>query len=92
MQYGLLAACTVLGACTACSRSSPIASCNDDLRGVYVAGGVCLRLGTLFDRTAFRRRFLDKGRMRTFLEPIPTWLVLRGNTGLIGAAHYRLGD
>ena len=60
--------------------------------GVYVAGGVCLRLGTLFDRTAFRRRFLDKGRMRAFLEPIPTWLVLRGDTGLIGAAHYRLGD
>ena len=46
----------------------------------------------LFDRTAFRRRFLDKGRMRAFLEPIPTWLVLRGDTGLIGAAHYRLGD
>ena len=60
--------------------------------GVYVAGGVCLRLGTLFDRTAFRRRFLDKGRMRAFLEPIPTWLVLRGDTGLIGAAHYRLGN
>ena len=60
--------------------------------GVYVAGGVCLRLGELFDRAAFRRRFLDKGRMRAFLEPIPTWLVLRGDTGLIGAAHYRLGD
>ena len=30
--------------------------------------------------------------MRAFLEPIPTWLVLRGDTGLIGAAHYRLGD
>ena len=60
--------------------------------GVYVAGGVCLRLGALFDRAAFRRRFVDKGRMRAFLEPIPTWLVLRGDTGLIGAAHYRLGD
>ncbi len=60
--------------------------------GVYVAGGVCLRLGALFDRAAFRHRFLDKGRMRAFLEPIPTWLVLRGDTGLIGAAHYRLGD
>jgi glucokinase len=60
--------------------------------GVYVAGGVCLRLGALFDRVAFRRRFLDKGRMRAFLEPIPTWLVLRGDTGLIGAAHYRIGD
>lgn len=60
--------------------------------GVYVAGGVCLRLGSLFNRAAFRRRFLDKGRMRAFLDPIPTWLVLSGNTGLLGAAHYRLGD
>jgi len=60
--------------------------------GIYLAGGVCLRLGPLFDRVAFRRRFVDKGRMRTFLEPIPTWLVLRGDTGLIGAAHHRLGD
>lgn len=58
--------------------------------GIYVAGGVCLRLGALFDREAFRRRFLAKGRMRSYLEPIPTWLVLRGDTGLIGAAHYRL--
>ena len=29
---------------------------------------------------------------RVFLEPIPTWLVLRGDTGLLGAAHYRIGD
>jgi glucokinase len=59
--------------------------------GVYVAGGVCLRLGPLFDRAAFRRRFVEKGRMRAYLEPIPAWLVLRGDTGLLGAAHYRLG-
>ena len=58
--------------------------------GVFVAGGVCLRLGPLFDQAAFRRRFVDKGRMRKYLEPIPTWLVLRGDTGLAGAAHYRL--
>ena len=25
----------------------------------------------------------------SILEPIPTWLVLRDDTGLIGAAHYR---
>jgi glucokinase len=58
--------------------------------GVYIAGGICLRLGSLFDRTAFRRRFEAKGRMKSYLEPIPTWLVLRADTGLIGAAHYRV--
>jgi glucokinase len=90
------------GSCPACVEavtmfSTLLGSAAGDLAltvgargGVYVAGGVCLRLGALFDRAAFRRRFVDKGRMRTFLEPIPTWLVLRGDTGLIGAAHYRL--
>jgi glucokinase len=57
--------------------------------GVFVAGGICLRLGPLFDRAAFRQRFEDKGRMRRYVEPIPVWLVLRRNTGLIGAAHFR---
>jgi glucokinase len=57
--------------------------------GVFVTGGVCLRLGELFDRAAFRRRFAAKGRLRAYLEPIPAWLVLRADTGLIGAAHYR---
>lgn len=58
--------------------------------GVFVAGGICLRLGPLFDRGAFRQRFEAKGRMKTYLNPIPTWLVLRADTGLIGAAHYRV--
>jgi len=31
--------CTALAACTACGRASSIASCDDDLRGVYVIGG-----------------------------------------------------
>jgi glucokinase len=58
--------------------------------GIYIAGGICLKLGPLFDRAAFRRRFEAKGRMRTYLEPIPTWLVRRADTGLLGAAHYRV--
>jgi glucokinase len=58
--------------------------------GVFVAGGVCLRLGPLFDRRAFRERFASKGRMRPYLEAIPTWLVLRADTGLLGAAHHQI--
>lgn len=57
--------------------------------GVFVGGGVCLKLGPLFDRAAFRRRFEAKGRMRAYLTPIPAWLVRRADTGLLGAAHYR---
>lgn len=59
--------------------------------GVYIVGGVCLRLSELFDREAFRRRFEAKGRMRGYLEPIPVWLVLRADTGLIGASYHRAG-
>jgi glucokinase len=58
--------------------------------GIFVAGGICLKLGPLFDRAVFRRRFEAKGRMRAYLEPIPARLVLRPDTGLLGAAHYRM--
>lgn len=58
--------------------------------GIYLAGGLCLSLGDLFDRAAFRRRFEAKGRMRAYLEPIPTYLVTRGDTGLLGVARYRI--
>jgi glucokinase len=59
--------------------------------GIYIAGGVSLGLGPLFDRALFRRRFEEKGRMRAYLAPIPTYLITRGDTGLLGAARHRLG-
>jgi glucokinase len=59
--------------------------------GVYVTGGICKRLGPLFDGARFRARFTAKGRMRSFLEPIPCWLVTRSGMGLLGAAAYDLG-
>lgn len=58
--------------------------------GIYVAGGVCLGLGPLFDRSLFRERFEAKGRMRRYLQPIPTFLVTRADTGLLGAARHRI--
>lgn len=60
--------------------------------GIFLAGGLCLSLGRLFDRGAFRARFEDKGRMRSFLEPIPVFLVNRQDAGLLGAARHRLED
>lgn len=58
--------------------------------GIYLAGGLCLSLGDLFDRAVFRRRFEEKGRMRGFVEPIPVYLVTRADTGLLGTARHRL--
>ncbi|MFO1068037.1 MAG: glucokinase [Geminicoccaceae bacterium] len=60
--------------------------------GIYICGGVCLNLGPLFDRAAFAERFLAKGRMRGYLEPIPVWLVCRSQTGLLGAARFDFDD
>lgn len=58
--------------------------------GVFIAGGVVLRLGELFDVERFRRAFIAKGRFGPLLESIPTYLVTRSDTGLLGAAALRL--
>lgn len=43
--------------------------------GVYIAGGIVRQWGPLFDRKLFRHRFEAKGRMRSYLTPIPCYLV-----------------
>ena len=87
------------GSCPVCVEtlrlfSSQLGSAAGDLAltygargGIYIAGGVCLNLGDLFDRGLFRARFEEKGRMRRYLEPIPTYLITRSDTGLLGAAR-----
>jgi glucokinase len=59
--------------------------------GVFIAGGVCPRLGELFDVERFRARFIAKGRFEDYLRPIPTYLVTRPDTGLLGAAALLVG-
>jgi glucokinase len=54
--------------------------------GVYIAGGIVPALGAVFAESEFRRRFEDKGRMRGYLAPIPTYLVTRPLPALVGAA------
>jgi glucokinase len=54
--------------------------------GVYIAGGLVRQLGDLFDRERFRRCFVAKGRFERYLSAIPTYLITRGDTGLLGAA------
>ena len=54
--------------------------------GVYIAGGIVPDLGTFFAETEFRKRFEDKGRMRGYLAPIPTYVITRPLPALIGAA------
>ena len=54
--------------------------------GIYIAGGVVPKFQEFFIQSDFRRRFEDKGRFVNYLKPIPVYLVMRGNLGLIGAA------
>ena len=42
--------------------------------------------------SAVPERFEAKGRMHRYLEPIPTFLITRGDTGLLGAARHRIPD
>jgi glucokinase len=58
--------------------------------GIYIGGGLCLSLGELFQRERFRASFAAKGRLRYFLEPIPTYLVVHHDPGLLGAAALAL--
>jgi glucokinase len=54
--------------------------------GIYIGGGIVPRLGEVFDRSPFRRRFEDKGRFSAYLAAIPTYLITAKNATFIGAS------
>jgi glucokinase len=54
--------------------------------GVYIGGGVVPKMIDVFDRTLFVERFLDKGRLRDYVEPVPVHLILNTRIALVGAA------
>ena len=58
--------------------------------GVYIGGGVVPRLASAFDVGLFRERFVAKGRLRPYLEPIPVFLIKHSQPALLGAAHARI--
>jgi glucokinase len=55
--------------------------------GVYVGGGIVPKLGAAFDTALFRRRFEEKGRFATYLQPVPTWVIVASTPALIGATR-----
>lgn len=58
--------------------------------GVWLAGGILPNIRDYLTRSAFVERFLDKGRMRAFLERVPVRLMEHGQLGVIGAAGWYL--
>ena len=54
--------------------------------GVYIGGGIVPKLGQLFLASPFRERFEAKGRLRDYLEPIPTFVVTHPLPAFLGCA------
>jgi glucokinase len=52
--------------------------------GVYIAGGVALKLGPLLDVAVFRAAFENHPPYGDLLAAIPTWLITCTEPGLIG--------
>jgi len=54
--------------------------------GIYIAGGVIPRFQEFFINSGFREKFEDKGRFVSYLKPIPVYIVVHENLGLLGTA------
>lgn len=54
--------------------------------GVVLGGGILPKIREIFLKSRFIDRFLDKGRMREYVEDVPVSLIIRDGAALIGAA------
>ena len=55
--------------------------------GVYIAGGIVAQWGENFDAKLFRHRFEAKGRMKSYLAPIPCYVVTAKDLAFRGLAE-----
>ncbi|RJG27172.1 glucokinase [Massilia cavernae] len=56
------------------------------LGGIYIGGGIVPRLGPLFARSPFRRRFEAKGRLANYLAQIPTYVITAEYPTFVGTS------
>ena len=52
--------------------------------GVYIAGGIVPRITEFMARSEFRARFEQKGRFRTYLEAIPSSVIIHPAAAFMG--------
>ena len=55
--------------------------------GVYIAGGITQKIEKFLVESPFRKRFEDKGRLSSFVQAIPTKLIVNEDAAMIGAAR-----
>jgi glucokinase len=60
--------------------------------GVYVGGGIVPRLGDFFFASAFRERFIAKGRFSSYLAKIPLAVIQDSDAALLGALHALMSE
>ncbi len=53
--------------------------------GVYVAGGIAPKIHSFLKRSEFRKAFEEKGRLKDFLQKVPTYIVMNTQVGILGA-------
>ncbi|HJT96906.1 MAG TPA: glucokinase [Rhodanobacteraceae bacterium] len=58
--------------------------------GVYVTGGLVQPLLPWIERSGFRRRFENKGRLSSVVARVPASIVLHVDAGLLGAAAHAI--
>jgi glucokinase len=58
--------------------------------GVYLAGGIALKILPLLEKSTFCSAFADKGPLSSLLANIPIAVVLNEDAPLLGAAHAAL--
>ena len=56
------------------------------LGGVYIGGGIVPQLGDFFSHSMFRERFEAKGRFKSYLAAIPTYVITADNPALRGVS------
>ena len=57
--------------------------------GIYLAGGILPRTVNELRNSRYREAFIAKGRLRHYLEQIPSYLVVHPYPALLGLLHAR---
>ena len=60
--------------------------------GLFIAGGIAMKVLPKFQEPAFLKTFTNKGRMAEVLRSIPVSIVKNESIGLLGAAQYLSAD
>lgn len=95
----VIAEAGIAGLCPSCSRAldlfaSALGAVAGNMAliagasgGVYLGGGIPPRMEAKLRDGTFRQAFVDKGRLRPFVERMPVAIIRRPETALLGAAR-----